>query len=117
MFKSVLEHLNGTVEGTVAVSLIGADGIAVESVRRDDFPLELLAAELSSFLRTLRTARTDLDTGDLEQFVVTTEKYITFLSKVAPDYFILLVLSRDGNYGRARFELRRARQTLQQELS
>lgn len=117
MFKNVLEELKKNVEGTVAVSLIGLDGIAIETVKNADFPLDGMGAELSSFLKTLQTARTDLDTGDLEQFALTTAKYVTFLSRVIADYFILMILTRDGNYGRARFELRRARRALQNELS
>lgn len=117
MFTKVLQDLQRSVEGTVAVSLMGTDGISIESLKDEDFPLENLGAELSTFLRTLRTARTDLDTGDLDQFVLTTQRYITFLSRVTSEYFILLVLARGGNYGRARFELRRARYALQDELS
>ena len=117
MFKSILEDLQRNVDGTVAISLIGTDGIAIESLERDHFPLEILSAEISSLLKTLRTAKTDLDTGDLEQFVLTTQKYITFLSKVTPEYFILMVLAQGGNYGRARFELKRAKYALQDELT
>lgn len=117
MFRRVLEELQKNVEGTVAVSLIGLDGIPVESVKSSGFPLENLGAELSSFLKILQAARTDLDTGELEQFVLTTQKYVTFLSRVATGYFILMILSREGNYGRARFELRRARHALKEELS
>lgn len=117
MFRQVLQDLERNVEGTLAVSLIGTDGIAIESVGKNDFPLDTLSAELSRFLKTLGAARTDLDTGELEQFVMTTDKYITFLSRVTGEYFILMVLSRGGNYGRARFELRRARFALLDELS
>ena len=39
------------------------------------------------------------------QFSLVTEKYITFMSEVTPEYYILLVLKPEGNYGRARYEL------------
>ena len=45
------------------------------------------------------------NTGDVLQFSLVTEKYITLLSAVTPEYFLLLVLRPDGNYGRARHEL------------
>jgi predicted regulator of Ras-like GTPase activity (Roadblock/LC7/MglB family) len=51
------------------------------------------------------------------QFSLTTEKYITFLSAVTPEYFILMVMRPDGNYGRARFELARAKVALRDELT
>ena len=39
------------------------------------------------------------------------------VSSVAADYYLLLVLGPEGNYGRARFELRRARLLLEDDLS
>jgi hypothetical protein len=45
-----------------------------------------------------------------------TEHYITFLSEVTSEYYILLVLQPDGNYGRARFELSKAKHLLRDEL-
>jgi hypothetical protein len=35
---------------------------------------------------------------------------------VTPEYFILLVMKPDGNYGRARFELAKAKLALRDEL-
>ena len=45
-----------------------------------------------------------------------TEEHVTFLSAVTSEYFVLMILSRDGNYGRARFELKRAKLQLEDEL-
>jgi hypothetical protein len=39
------------------------------------------------------------------------------VSSVAPDYYLLLVLGPEANYGKARFELRRARLLLEKDLS
>lgn len=116
MFKDVLAGLQERVEGTLAASLIGLDGIAVETINDHDVPLEILGAEFGSFVKAIRHANTELNTGDVLQFSLVTEKYITFLSEVTPEYYILLVLSPDGNYGRARFELSKAKHLLQDEL-
>jgi predicted regulator of Ras-like GTPase activity (Roadblock/LC7/MglB family) len=99
------------------VSLIGLDGIAVETVgSRVAVALDVLGAEFGSFVKSIRHANTELNTGDVLQFSLVTEKYITFLSEVTPEYYILLVLTPDGNYGRARFELSRAKHNLRDEL-
>lgn len=116
MFKDVLAELRSRVDGAMAVSLIGLDGIAVETLRGGDVPLEVLGAEFGGFVKSIRTANTELNTGDVLQFSLVTEKYITFLSEVTPEYYILLVLRPDGNYGRARFELARAKHLLRDEL-
>ena len=39
------------------------------------------------------------------------------VSSLTKDYYLLLVLGTEGSYGRARFEMRRARLLLESELS
>ena len=116
MFRSVLTTLRDRIEGAVAVSLIGLDGIAVETVGDGAVPLDVLGAEFGSFIKSIRHANTELNTGEVLQFSLVTEKFITFMSEVTPEYYILLVLRPDGNYGRARFELSRAKYLLRDEL-
>ena len=116
MFRDVLAGIKETVDGTLAISLIGLDGIAIETINEKRVPLDVLAAEFGGFIRSIRLSNTELNTGEVLQFSLTTEKYITFLSAVTPEYFIILVMKPDGNYGRARFELTRAKQLLRDEL-
>ncbi len=117
MFRDVLGGIRSRVDGALAVSLIGLDGIAVETIRDGAVPLDVLAAEFGGFIRSIRLSNTELNTGEVLQFSLTTEKYITFLSAVTPEYFILLVMRPDGNYGRARFELAKAKLALRDELT
>ena len=116
MFRDVLAGLQQRVEGAMATSLIGLDGIAVETINDQNVPLDVLGAEFGSFIKSIRHANTELNTGEVLQFSLVTEKYITFLSEVTPDYYILLVLRPDGNYGRARYELSKAKHLLRDEL-
>lgn len=116
MFRDVLAGLRERVEGAIAASLIGLDGIAVETVGRRDIPLDILGAEFGGFIKSIQHANTELNTGDVIQFSLVTERFITFLSEVTPEYYILFVLEPDGNYGRARFELSRAKYLLRDEL-
>ena len=115
-FRHALEGIRDRVEGTLAVSLIGLDGIAVQSVNGNGVPLDVLGAEFGGFVRSIRLSNTELNTGDVLQFSVVTEKMTIFLSAVTSEYYVLLVLGPNGNYGRARFELTRARQSLRDEL-
>jgi predicted regulator of Ras-like GTPase activity (Roadblock/LC7/MglB family) len=116
VFRTVLTGLTERVEGAIAVSLIGLDGIAIETIGAGQVPLDVLGAEFGGFVKSLRSANTELNTGDVLQFALVTEKYITFLSEVTAEYYILLVMRPDGNYGRARFELAKAKHALRDEL-
>lgn len=112
----MLTGIRDRVEGALAASLIGLDGIAVETVGDGDIQLDVLGAEFGGFVKSIRHTNTELNTGEVLQFSLVTEKYIAFLSEVTPDYYILLVLRPEGNYGRARFELSRAKVLLRDEL-
>jgi predicted regulator of Ras-like GTPase activity (Roadblock/LC7/MglB family) len=117
-FRQPLEDLGSRVEGFLGVSLLGLDGIAIDSLRnRDDVMLESLGAELGSFVKSVRISSADLNVGSVEQFSLVTERYITILSAVTAEYFVLLVLDRNGNFGRARYELQKLKFRLRDELS
>ena len=115
MFKKTLSGIRDRVDGTLAISLIGLDGIAIESINDAHVPLDVLGAEFGRFVRSIRP-NTEIGTGEVRQFSLVTDRYVTFLSEVTSDYYILLVLRPDGNYGRARFELARAKDLLRDEL-
>lgn len=115
MFREVLTGIKDRVEGALAVSLIGLDGIAVETINDHRVPLDVFGAEFGGFVKSVRP-NAELNTGEVLQFALVTEKYITFLSAVTTEYFVLLVMRPDGNYGRARFELAKAKHLLRDEL-
>jgi len=117
VFRQTLASIRDRVDGALAISLIGLDGIAVESLNENRVPLDVLGAEFGGFIKSIKLSNTELNTGEVQQFSLTTERYLTFLSQVTPEYFILLVMRPDGNYGRARFELARAKNTLARELT
>jgi predicted regulator of Ras-like GTPase activity (Roadblock/LC7/MglB family) len=116
IFRDVLESLRDRIEGTLAVTLIALDGIAIETIGDGAVPLDVMGAEFGGFIKSVRLSNTDLNTGDVLQLSLVTEKYITLLSAVTPEYFLLLVLRPDGNYGRARHELAKAKYALREEL-
>lgn len=118
MFRKILTDLAERVEGTVAVSLMGLDGIAIDTVGdTDEVHLDAISAEMGSFVKGIRQSSVESDTGELEQFSVMTDRFHTIMSAVTSEYFLLMILSRDGNYGRARYELRRAKFSLEDELT
>ena len=116
VFRDILESICSRVDGTLAVSLIALDGIPIESINSGSVPLDVIGAEFGGFIKSVRLSNTDLNTGDVLHFSLVTEKYITLLSAVTPEYFLLLVMRPDGNYGRARHELAKAKFALRDEL-
>jgi predicted regulator of Ras-like GTPase activity (Roadblock/LC7/MglB family) len=117
MFLEQLSRISDQIGGVLALSLVARDGIPVESVSSDpELDIEVLAAELISQARSITENHRDLDVGEVQQLSIVTDRLTLIVSTVTRDYYLLLVLGPDGNYGRARFELRRARLALEQEL-
>jgi len=117
MFLERLEAICNRIDGTIALSLIAKDGIEVESVNRDpDLDLDVLAAELIAQVKVISDDHRELNVGEVSTLAVTTDQKTIMLSAVAEGYYLLLVLAESTSYGRARFELRRARLTFETDL-
>ena len=118
MFLDQLSQITNRIDGALALSLVAKDGMPVESVSSDPgLDLEVLAAELVNQVRSITENHRELAVGEVQHLSVTTDRLTLMVSSVAADYYLLLVLGPEGNYGRARFELRRARLLLEAELS
>lgn len=118
MFLDQLSRISNRIDGALALSLVAKDGMPVESVSSDpDLDLDALAAELIAQVRSITENHRELDVGEVQHLSVTTDRLTLMVSSVAADYYLLLVLGPEGNYGRARFELRRARLLLEADLS
>jgi len=117
VFQDTLRRIAERVEGTLAVSLIGVDGIPIDTYRPTSAPaLDSIAAELGAFVKSSVRPQREAEAGAVEQLSMVTEGSIAILSRVTPEYYLLLLLTREGNFGRGRFELKKAGLALEKEL-
>ena len=117
VFQDTLRRIAERVEGTRAVSLVGMDGIPIDSYGSiEGVSVESFAAELGAFVKAAQGPHTSLGGSQIQQLALVNEASIAILSRVTEEYYLLLLLSRDGNFGRGRFELRKAAAQLEKEL-
>lgn len=108
-FRAHLESVVSQVDGALACSVMGFDGIAVETYQKDEAAeLDLGSAwvEYANLLTQLRHAAELLKTGAVQEVSVNSEKVLTLIRLVSPDYFLVLALRAEGNYGKGRYVLR-----------
>lgn len=122
-FREHLEAVVSSVSGSVACSLVGFDGIAVDTHQPDARAADAAAIELNNalteygnLLGQLKSTALTLKTGAIGEMSVNTEKIITIMRMVNPDYYVVLALMPDGNYGKGRYALRLAAPKLAKEL-
>jgi predicted regulator of Ras-like GTPase activity (Roadblock/LC7/MglB family) len=117
VFEKALARIAERVGGTRAVTLVAADGIPVATWgSAEGLSIETVAAENAALVQAARTAGKASGAGEIREISTVTDRGITVLSRVTGEYYLLLLLAPDGNFGRGRFELRKAAAALEKEL-
>jgi predicted regulator of Ras-like GTPase activity (Roadblock/LC7/MglB family) len=118
-FQQHLEAICGQVEGSIACSVMGVNGLPVAShkVTESGVDLEGLWVEYSSLFSQIQRAAESLQGGDVKEVAVHTDRLTTLVRMVTPEYFLALALGPDGNVGKGRFALRIVAPQLVPELS
>jgi predicted regulator of Ras-like GTPase activity (Roadblock/LC7/MglB family) len=118
MFSEFFDSIVGKVEGTLGVLVMGMDGISIEKrVLDSSVNIESLAAEYTAVLRASSSTTQDVGLGTLEELIVSTDQRIAVIRMITPEYFVFILLKSEGNLGRARFELKKARLALAKEFA
>jgi predicted regulator of Ras-like GTPase activity (Roadblock/LC7/MglB family) len=111
-FREHLESMVQGVEGGVAASIMGFDGIAVDTVESQvdaeasDLDIQTMLIEYSNILNQLRQAAEVLQSGNVTELSVNTEKLVTLMRLLSDEYFAVLAIAPRANYGKARYLLR-----------
>jgi predicted regulator of Ras-like GTPase activity (Roadblock/LC7/MglB family) len=108
-FRTELESVVSQVDGALACTIMGFDGIAVESHQvpgSEDLDLSGVWVEYANVLSQVKGGVDALKTGAVTEMTINTEKLLTLIRLVSPDYFLALTLKSDGNYGKGRYVLR-----------
>ena len=108
-FLAHLEAVVNQVPGALACSVMGFDGIPVETHQSDDaveMDLQSSWVEYANVLSQLRGAADSIRTGAVAEVAVSSEKVVTLMRLVSPEYFLVLAMRPEGNYGKGRYVLR-----------
>lgn len=116
-FTEVLKYVTSSVKGAKGAAVVGMDGIIVEShIETSGVDLPSVSAEYGNILKEVENASKSLKMGSPAEVSVVTESSDLIMRKINDDYFIALVLSPDGNFGKGRFLMRVAANRLVEEF-
>ncbi|AFE06841.1 hypothetical protein NR800_19560 [Corallococcus interemptor] len=108
-FRTHLEAVVNQVDGALACSVMGFDGISVETFQKDEateLDVSGTWVEYANLLTQLKNAAESLKTGTVTEVSVNSEKVLTVMRLLTPEYFLVLALRADGNFGKGRYVLR-----------
>jgi len=107
------------VDGAIGCTIMGFDGIAVESHQlplADELELSGAWVEFANVLSQFKQASSALKTGPVNELSINAERLTALIRAVSPDYFVALAVRPDANFGKARYLLRVAVPKLLAEL-
>lgn len=117
-YRDALKSLTESVGGGLAAIIMGYDGIAIDEYISENVPfdLQLLAVEYANLLSDIRRTVELLENGLMQEVTIATDKVRVLVRVINADFFLVLVIGADGNYGKGRYLLNRESLRLQEEL-
>jgi predicted regulator of Ras-like GTPase activity (Roadblock/LC7/MglB family) len=118
-FRTHLEQILSQVEGAVVCSVMGFDGMAIDTqqvAEVDGLDLQAMLIEYGSIVSKLKEAAAALKAGDVSEVSINTERLVTIARLLTPEYYLVLALTPEGNYGKGRYALRIAAPKVKAEL-
>jgi predicted regulator of Ras-like GTPase activity (Roadblock/LC7/MglB family) len=122
-FEAILREIVEGCGGGIGAALMGSDGIAIAEYVSPQAPEGPLAddigvagVEFGRILEETRKAADALDGGPLVETLVVLARMSLLFRGVDGDTFLVVVLSPDGNLGKARYLMRKQVPSLRQLL-
>jgi predicted regulator of Ras-like GTPase activity (Roadblock/LC7/MglB family) len=118
MFKEALRDIVDRTEGGIAGLLMDSSGITLESYSREDAPFDItvIGVEFGVLLGSIKKAAEMLEAGTANEVAIATDKMITIIRMLGPEYFLALAIRPEGNFGKGRYLMRTAAPKLLAEL-
>ena len=106
-FADILrEVVNGT-EGALGALVVGVDGIPVDEYSiTKDLDLQSMTVEYSTLLKEIERGSQSSQLGSTREVTVIADKAMILLRRLNDEYFMVLIVRPDGNFGKGRFLLR-----------
>jgi predicted regulator of Ras-like GTPase activity (Roadblock/LC7/MglB family) len=118
VFAETLKKLVDNVDGGIAAVVMGLDGIPVDTYIRQNDRLDVttVGMEFSFIITQVRKAGESLQVGNLEELAVKAQRLVLVCRMLSPQYFVAVVMTPEGNFGKCRFLARMAMPALQAQL-
>lgn len=109
MFSEILQKIVEETGGGIGAVLMGYDGIAIDQFfsPNQDVDVQMVVIEYSNVLKEIRKTAEILSLGDMEEISIRTDRFIIIIRVLNSEYFVALIINRDGNFGKGRYLMTR----------
>jgi predicted regulator of Ras-like GTPase activity (Roadblock/LC7/MglB family) len=116
-FSDVLKEVVNGTEGALGALIIGLDGIPVEEYSlNSDLDIQSMTVEYSALLKEIEKGSQAAHLGPTKEVTVIADKAMIMLRRLNDEYFFVLIIRPEGNFGKGRFLLRMSAPKLLKEF-
>jgi predicted regulator of Ras-like GTPase activity (Roadblock/LC7/MglB family) len=106
-FVDILKQVVNDTDGALGALIVGIDGIPVEEyATTEDLDLQSMTVEYSTLLKEIEKGSQAAQLGSTKEVTVLADKAMIMLRRLNDEYFMVLIIKPDGNFGKGRFLLR-----------
>jgi predicted regulator of Ras-like GTPase activity (Roadblock/LC7/MglB family) len=116
-FSDIMKDVVNGTEGAVGALIVGLDGIPVEEYSiSKEMDIQSMTVEYSALLKEIEKGSQSAQIGSTREVTVIADKAMIMLRRLNDEYFIVLIIKPDGNFGKGRFLLRMSAPKLLKEF-
>ncbi len=106
-FSDILKEVVHGTEGALGALIVGLDGIPVEEYSLNgDLDIQSMTVEYSALLKEIEKGSQAARLGSTKEVTVISDKAMIMLRRLNDEYFFVLIIRPEGNFGKGRFLLR-----------
>jgi len=108
IFDEVVQKAVEETSGGIAAMIMASDGISLTQYvnPEESIELETLGIEYANLLAEITKHTEAMEAGTVKEITLQTENYLSIIRVLTSEYFIALIMRKDGNLGKGRFILR-----------
>src|SRR5512134_2426640 len=106
-FSDILKEVVNGAEGALGALIVGLDGIPVDEYSvGGEIDLQFMTVEYLALLKEIEKGSQAAQLGTTKEVTVVADKALIMLRRLTEEYFLVLIIRPDGNFGKGRFLLR-----------
>jgi predicted regulator of Ras-like GTPase activity (Roadblock/LC7/MglB family) len=116
-FSDIMKEVVNGTDGALGAVIVGLDGIPVEELTvSSELDLQSMTVEYSALLKEIEKGSQASQMGSTKEVTVITDKALIMLRRLNDEYFFVLLMKPEGNFGKGRFLLRMSAPKLLKEF-
>ncbi len=106
-FSEILKEVVNGTDGALGALVVGLDGIPVDEYTvSKEVDLQSMTVEYSTLLKEIEKGSQAAQMGSTKEVTVIADKAMVMLRRLTDEYFFVLIIKPEGNFGKGRFLLR-----------